>query len=561
MSEARPTRQPRHRPTWGAAVALCVLVLVIGCRAHPPGEAPTPTERPPDPIIEGAAIVEHEAISFTDYGPAAPTVLFVAGLKGYIEPCGCTAGLHVGGLDKVAGLAGEVADLQPASLVLDGGNMLFGSTQLDPHMGTQDRAQASLIVAAHRHLGTVATTPGPYDFAAGLAFYQEALADSGITVISANLSTSAGVPLGIDGVEVPLAEGSVGVVGAADPALFAPGGEVRAVDPAPVVQAAADRLSAGGAKPILLLYQGSTEGAESLMERVSGIDFVVVGYDPQETDEVMDAGSASLLQAYDQGRYLGVLKLFPGPESGPWGDARREDRATIERIDRRLSYLRTQLELLPPSLQGEEPEIILTMRGQVEDLVRERAAARNSDLVFDDSNNRFLYWPVAVEPGYGRDEVVGQLIEEHNQALREMNAGLTQIPPLGPGEVAFTGAAVCRECHEAAYQQWLDTGHGRAMPTLELRNKQFDVGCVSCHVTGFHEPGGSVTGNHNGLSNVQCESCHGRGEAHRNEPPGHIVRDPEPSACTGCHSPEHSPHFAFESYRPLILGPGHGEDP
>ncbi len=91
------------------------------------------------------------------------------------------------------------------------------------------------------------------------------------------------------------------------------------------------------------------------------------------------------------------------------------------------------------------------------------------------------------------------------------------------------------------------------------REKEYDESCVGCHVTGFRQPGGSVTANHNNLANVQCEACHGPGAAHiEEETRAQIVRAPGPSLCLQCHPPEHSPLFNYETYRPIILGPGHG---
>ena len=36
------------------------------------------------------------------------------------------------------------------------------------------------------------------------------------------------------------------------------------------------------------------------------------------------------------------------------------------------------------------------------------------------------------------------------------------------------------------------TSHGRAYATLEQRNKQFNLSCVGCHVTGYDQPGGAT---------------------------------------------------------------------
>ena len=67
-----------------------------------------------------------------------------------------------------------------------------------------------------------------------------------------------------------------------------------------------------------------------------------------------------------------------------------------------------------------------------------------------------------------------------------------------------------------------------------------------------------------GLRDVQCETCHGPGSAHIAARGAAARRatirlDAPADLCASqCHTPEHSDHFDYASYRPRILGPGHG---
>jgi len=97
-------------------------------------------------------------------------------------------------------------------------------------------------------------------------------------------------------------------------------------------------------------------------------------------------------------------------------------------------------------------------------------------------------------------------------------------------------------------------------------NKQFDLSCVGCHVTGFREPGGSEVVENAGLVDVQCEVCHGPGSLHADKPevdgkPHAIRREaPEALVCGTCHTPEHSDTFQYDAYLRDILGKGHGPE-
>ena len=81
-----------------------------------------------------------------------------------------------------------------------------------------------------------------------------------------------------------------------------------------------------------------------------------------------------------------------------------------------------------------------------------------------------------------------------------------------PGYVGHARAAAT--CHETALAWWKGHAHGRAYATLEQRNKQFNLSCVGCHVTGYNQPGGATVVQNQGLTDVGCESCHGPGSLH-----------------------------------------------
>lgn len=115
----------------------------------------------------------------------------------------------------------------------------------------------------------------------------------------------------------------------------------------------------------------------------------------------------------------------------------------------------------------------------------------------------------------------------------------------------------CGNCHSGFQASWVTTGHADAHATLEASaGKQ--AFCYSCHtVTG---KGNTVGGNTSGYdkvqvdtyNDVQCESCHGPGQAHvEGVSQGTIIRPLAKVSVTGtgncadCHSGVHQP-FAEE---------------
>jgi hypothetical protein len=94
-------------------------------------------------------------------------------------------------------------------------------------------------------------------------------------------------------------------------------------------------------------------------------------------------------------------------------------------------------------------------------------------------------------------------------------------PPL---KLKYVGSDACKKCHEAEHAVWDKTPHGHALEALEkiaarptLRN--FDPECVRCHTVGFDHKTGYVDDKTTpALKHVGCESCHGPGSAHADNP-------------------------------------------
>jgi hypothetical protein len=82
-------------------------------------------------------------------------------------------------------------------------------------------------------------------------------------------------------------------------------------------------------------------------------------------------------------------------------------------------------------------------------------------------------------------------------------------------------------------------------------------------VTGYGKPGGAAVVQNTGLVDVGCESCHGPGSLHAEDPDADEGKNvklvvPEP-VCTACHNAEHSDKFEYASYREQLIVPGHGK--
>ncbi|MHB8763355.1 MAG: multiheme c-type cytochrome [Deferrisomatales bacterium] len=112
----------------------------------------------------------------------------------------------------------------------------------------------------------------------------------------------------------------------------------------------------------------------------------------------------------------------------------------------------------------------------------------------------------------------------------------------------YLGAAACAGCHADRDRGWRATSHARAYDTLVKKKKQFDEDCLACHTLGFECEGGFFDpANLGGFAHVQCESCHGPGQAHveaKGKAPVPVAR-PGAGVCHRCHTDDKSPEFRF----------------
>jgi hypothetical protein len=112
----------------------------------------------------------------------------------------------------------------------------------------------------------------------------------------------------------------------------------------------------------------------------------------------------------------------------------------------------------------------------------------------------------------------------------------------------YVGSESCGKCHIVPTRQWSTTAHATALATLKQKGKKVKPHCLQCHTTGAGKEGGfqsELATPH--MVNVGCESCHGPGRGHL-ENPGRPYGTIGPKTCTGCHDVENSPEFDYYSY-------------
>lgn len=169
------------------------------------------------------------------------------------------------------------------------------------------------------------------------------------------------------------------------------------------------------------------------------------------------------------------------------------------------------------------------------------------------------------------------------------SATATPGAPTSAAENKYIGSDKCKSCHGAAdsgdqHAAWKGSLHAKAFERLssaEAKKLGAEKGiadvtkadeCVSCHVTAFGVPDEQIKKGFDRTQGVQCEVCHGPGEAHMKArfaaaakgeaaqgytsvPAGEIIAMPGEETCRTCHnekSPSYKP-FCFHEFEAKIL--------
>ncbi|MCP4714230.1 MAG: hypothetical protein GY868_03860 [Deltaproteobacteria bacterium] len=151
------------------------------------------------------------------------------------------------------------------------------------------------------------------------------------------------------------------------------------------------------------------------------------------------------------------------------------------------------------------------------------------------------------------DNELLQLMDRFHLRLQDYQNELIKKEPVEPeAGWYYTGATPCAYCHVPQSGHWRRTGHARAWAALATRNQHYNPDCISCHITGYGYDGGFYLPAVNpDMGNVQCEMCHGPGGEHvetQSIPYGDVSQ----TVCEECHTEEHSPNFAYDSYHAKI---------
>ncbi len=522
-------------------IALTMVTWVAGCRG-----CPSSTKSSPEP-----------------QRPAVFRVVAFGRVLGAVAPCGCTT-QPLGGLPFAMGHLRTHPE--GAQLVVEPGSFLYPETgspewPSDEATWAQTTVRTATLHQAFARLPQLASGLGPTDVARG----RQDLATFPLPRVLANRDASAqGVPTTEPFRMHTLTDAGrtlrLGVTAVLDPSLAPPSMPARA--PAEVLPHTLAAMTAAGAHLNVVLVHGRRPLAETLARAGLGDVFVVAVVDGPVRKRAgtppSRVGNAWVLEAGEHMQTVAQLTFSSDAPTMP-PPASWDVRPSRAQLQADLAGMEAQLERLDPA--AADPAFVTNLNAEV---ARLRMALAQGDPQPAPGRAVVVAEQISVTCKLAEDNTAAAALAQYDKTIAQMNRARfadVRAPPPAKGAPSYVGMEACEDCHPEAVEFWQTTRHAGAYATLERDNKQFDLSCVGCHVTGYREPGGSEVVQNQGLRDVQCETCHGPGSLHADDGAVELIaRDTTEHLCQGsCHTPEHSDTFAYEPYLRDVLGAGHGE--
>ena len=501
--------------------------------------------------------------------PAA-RLYMVSDLAGALEPCGCVKD-QLGGMDHFGALVAAEKDKSKASGVVAAGPLFFMDMELVADRRAQEASKAETIAASMRSLGLMAFAPGRNDWADGPETLKRLTDASAAPLVAANLDAKVIAPVKwtkrkIGGIEL----GLIGVAAPDKSKLPIEGATSSAA--ADAVHSGVAALKKEGVNAIVVLAAVGRGEAKRIADGNPELLAIVVGSTGgggeanTQAPPAEEVGGVLIVETGNHLQTVATLDLYAREGANAPGLVKFADGTGIERIRKReeLTGRIDELHEKVASWENDKSVDKKDIDARKADIARLEAERDGLDKTPPPRTGSYYRYAMReIRDQLGTDEAVKSQMLAYYKKVNDANKlELADRKPKPPpkGEPAYAGIDSCTNCHDEARKVWDGTKHSHAYATLTKQFKEFNLDCVSCHVTGYDRAGGSTVTHVEDLKDVQCEVCHGPGQLHALKPEKVKMPVPKPTTdvCLTCHHPPHVHLFDAKAKMAEILGPGHG---
>ena len=490
------------------------------------------------------------------------TLLLTADIRGVLRPCGCTLELQKGGFDRLKPHLDAERKRYPGAAVLHAGPLFYEGAVVAEKKQAQRAQQVKVAASLVNACGIDAAALTAVDLAASGGKVFGLFKQAGLTPLASNLRVDAHGQ-GVENVLVKeVGDLRVGIIALASPAHQEAMGRLATIeDPKASAREAVAALESNADVVVLLSALGLRQ-TKRLLRAVPGIDFTIaggLGEHPVVSDEVELVGGSRLMQFHREGRFIGRLNIEIVDGKKDFEDVSAPTDTEVAELDARVVHLERSLAKWRVK-PDESQKRIASAEHHLQALKARRKGLKAMERPTSSGRSSFSFHATALNWDLPQDDTVLAAMDAFDEKLKMINlANAGTLPEPKPGQAVYVGVAECLSCHPETETYWENDFHAHAWETLVEQKKTFDAECVSCHVTGYGQAGGSLLGQTKDREDVQCEACHGPGSLHAESTDiEDIVAKPGKDLCVTCHNAHHSPQFDFAKWRKQIIVPGHG---
>jgi len=387
-------------------------------------------------------------------------------------------------------------------IVVDGGDLFSDRPVLPDDLRAQVEIKARAQIQSYAENGWDVFVPGEADFSVGTEVFFELFDGVEVDILAGNLtcgdrSFSGGKVIERGGYRV----GIIGVVSG----VYS---DCEVGDP--VSSAVESMESLGDVDVTLAVVHGPTEVSSEVGLAIAP-DFILNGHTGRSANNLSSSDMGWSIGSGIKGKRLGLLQLSwqEAADGWTWSGGTAQVASQLDRYRERLASANSAL----AAASEEERGRLENRQSHYADQVATLESQLNSLLVGDGESNSFNHTLLEMDESIGEDQPTIDLITATRARIEEV--AIASSAEVREATASFAGSAACRGCHNSQWEQWSGTDHAGAWNTLITAERQSDLTCFECHVTGAHHPDGPTHPNNVGvLTGVGCESCHGPRAAH-----------------------------------------------
>ncbi len=439
-------------------------------------------------------------------------------------------------------------------ITLDGGGLLFRDLQLSRSQEEQGRLTAETIARCYDLMGYNAVGISSYELTAGLDFLIRLSREVKFPWLSANLVRKSNAKVIFKAYTIVAVHNlKIGIIGLTDPMArnMLSNTDAKILPWQTVLPPLYAKLRPQ-TDMLILLSSLPVADNQKIAKRFNGIHLILQSEKTGKNITPKVFNHTLITQTASQGKYIGIMHIT-WRNSRRWGIDKpgllKRQHNSLGRLNWRISKYEKynhQAKSLNnyPNKMYIYKRLLKLRKTAVQEIKRLTEEIKTNHGAQDPCTFKNSF--IAMETSMPDDQRVKELVETLNKRINAMGMAKVRINKNLLNK--YGGWQSCGTCHPKILAAWKNTRHAGAYETLVNKNRQFDLDCIYCHVTGISRKNAvDALSLKASLLEVGCEACHGPGKRHSKDPKRfRLTAKPAALLCRTCHTRERDNSFDYE---------------